>query len=636
MTMMDAALEYIKEGFRIFPVSVDKKPLTEHGFKDATQIILGVKEYWNKCPDAGIGIRTDGYIVLDFDVKSGGLESKEVIETKYGKLPRTRTHRTGGGGLHYIYRNAVGSNVRNAAGFAGYSGVDIRANGGYIVAPPSLHTSGNHYEVLDNSPIIPAPEWLIELLKQKPSSSVSTTPGIGDPIPEGQRNQTLARLAGVMRRQGMSEDEVYSVLLIANKRCQPEPLTDHEVLNITQSITRYIPTPDNIKIPKSLETLDSLESVESLESKECLTSVEKSRSSLEVLETKVEPSKYKNISKVVRDWIILHQDETFNLDTICRQLGINDAEGRNYVTVKLHYEVKVKNLEKSNGIYRYINNNITKVIWYKGNVNNGYIDITFPSSHMAQDLSYFSFQDSVRLSPGSVTVVAGQTNAGKSTIARHLVWDNMDKHQVRYMVSQTSGAAFARYANNMKWANPMKDANTPKFELIERYEDFQDLIIPNGINVVDWLDADKLEYFKIGMAIKAMQVKVMGGILVVMIQKNGNNAEYGDGGIKSAKWADLYLTLDYNREKNFTRMTIVKAKEWIGNHDPNGKNYGFEITNYGSQIDHIREVKKCTSCWGTGRSKAGSDCSMCAGVGWIDGQKVTKPHPDEYQEEAPF
>ena len=275
MTMMDAALEYIKEGFKVFPVKPDKQPLTEHGFKDATQIILGVKEYWNKCPDAGIGIRTDGYIVLDFDVKSGGLESKEVIETKYGKLPRTRTHRTGGGGLHYIYRNAVGSNVRNAAGFAGYSGVDIRANGGYIVAPPSLHTSGNHYEVLDNSPIIPAPEWLIELLKQKPSSSVSTTPGIGDPIPEGQRNQTLARLAGVMRRQGMSEDEVYSVLLIANKRCQPEPLTDHEVLNITQSITRYIPTPDNIKIPKSLETLDSLESVESLESKECLTSVEK-------------------------------------------------------------------------------------------------------------------------------------------------------------------------------------------------------------------------------------------------------------------------------------------------------------------------------------------------------------------------
>jgi len=76
---------------------------------------------------------TDNLIVLDFDAKSGGLESLELIKSKFG-LPDTRIHGTGGGGFHYIYLNPNGTNVRNATGLGGYPGVDLRAKGGYIVA----------------------------------------------------------------------------------------------------------------------------------------------------------------------------------------------------------------------------------------------------------------------------------------------------------------------------------------------------------------------------------------------------------------------------------------------------------------------------------------------------------------------
>jgi hypothetical protein len=175
----------------------------------------------------------------------------------------------------------------------------------------------------------------------------------------------------------------------------------------------------------------------------------------------------------------------------------------------------------------------------------------------------------------------------------------------------------------MIWANPMKDPKTPKFELIERYEDFQDLISPGAFNLVDWLDADKVEYYKIGLLIKTMQSKVGDGVLAVAIQKN-SNSEFGDGGEKSAKWADLYLTLSYNREKNFNRLNVVKAKEWVGNHDPNGKIYGFEIIKYGSQLANIREVKKCTKCWGAGKDRGGYECSFCEGIGYTDVARVTK------------
>lgn len=130
--MIEAALSYIAQGFKVFPVESDKKPLTAHGLKDATQTQLGVHEYWTRWPDAGIALVTDGLMVLDFDAKNGGLESKAAMEAKYGSLPRTRTHRTGGGSEHWIYRNPNSANVRNTVTFAGYQGVDLRANGGNL------------------------------------------------------------------------------------------------------------------------------------------------------------------------------------------------------------------------------------------------------------------------------------------------------------------------------------------------------------------------------------------------------------------------------------------------------------------------------------------------------------------------
>ena len=255
--MLDAALSYTAQGFRVFPVcwpnaygdcgcehkhqgkKIGKAPLTKHGLKDATVKQVCVKEYWSRWPNAGIALATDGLVVLDFDADNGGLESKSIIEAQYG-LPRTRTHRTGGGGLHYLYRNPNGTNIRNATRFSGYQGVDLRANGGYIVAPPSLHKNGNRYEVLDDSEIIPAPTWLTEMVtKKKPIQTANTEPQL---ILEGQRNFTLTSLAGTMRSRGMAETEILAALTVTNnERCQP-PLPEDEVKDIAKSAAGYAPS----------------------------------------------------------------------------------------------------------------------------------------------------------------------------------------------------------------------------------------------------------------------------------------------------------------------------------------------------------------------------------------------------------
>lgn len=238
--MIEAALSYIAQGFKVFPVKPDKKPLTTHGLKDATQTQSGVREYWTHWPDAGIAWATDGLVVLDFDAKNGGLESKAAMGAKYGSLPRTRRHRTGGGGEHWIYRNPNGANVRNTVSFAGYKGVDLRANGGYIVVPPSRHESGTRYEVLDDSEIAPAPIWLIDLATKKRTRSQQTALE-SQMIPEGQRNAGLTSFAGTMRRSGMSQETIEAALLEVNRRqCSP-PLPDDEVVRVARSVARYEP-----------------------------------------------------------------------------------------------------------------------------------------------------------------------------------------------------------------------------------------------------------------------------------------------------------------------------------------------------------------------------------------------------------
>jgi putative DNA primase/helicase len=243
--IFEAAFTYISQGFKVFPVKIDKKPLTAHGLKDATQTQAGVREFWTRWPDAGIALVTDGLIVLDFDAKNGGLESKLEIAARYGRLPRTRTHRTGGGGEHWIYRNANDDDIRNTVTLAGYQGVDLRANGGYIVVPPSLHISGRRYEVIDDTDIAPAPDWLIELSIKKPTKSTKRIPA-SRPIPEGQRNSTLTSLAGTMRRRGMMQEVIESALLEVNRQqCFP-PLSDAEVTKIARSVIRYEPGPSPI------------------------------------------------------------------------------------------------------------------------------------------------------------------------------------------------------------------------------------------------------------------------------------------------------------------------------------------------------------------------------------------------------
>jgi hypothetical protein len=88
---MDACLPYIALGCKVFPVKTDIKPLTTYGLKDATQTQAGVRELWTHWPEAGIASVAERLMVLDFDSKIGGLESKTAMQGKLYPAPGQTT-----------------------------------------------------------------------------------------------------------------------------------------------------------------------------------------------------------------------------------------------------------------------------------------------------------------------------------------------------------------------------------------------------------------------------------------------------------------------------------------------------------------------------------------------------------------
>ena len=257
MTLLDAALSYAARGWRVFPVCTivagrcscmkfgcdrqGKHPLTEHGLNDASTDPKTISDWWTSWPAANIGIATgasSGLVVLDVDAGKGGEDSLERL----GKMPDTVEVLTGGGGRHFYFKHP-GKPIKNSVCRLG-AGLDVRGDGGYVVAPPSVHKSGRHYEWEASSEpgmVDPAPVPSVVLKASEQSAERKTTNDPPDPIREGTRNQTLATMAGAMRRKGMSKAAIQAALLAENdSRCVP-PLTVEEVEKIAWSVSRYAP-----------------------------------------------------------------------------------------------------------------------------------------------------------------------------------------------------------------------------------------------------------------------------------------------------------------------------------------------------------------------------------------------------------
>lgn len=253
--LVSAAIAYAKRGWYVFPcVPGDKKPLTEHGFKDSTRDPGTIKSWWAKWPLANIGIDCgrSKLVVVDLDVKSGADGPGEWRNLGIDDSSALEQH-TPSGGIHKIWR-ANGSTIRNTAGKLA-PGIDTRAAGGYIVVAPSRTAAGSYtWEVSahpDDHQESTLPRELSDLLTQTGQDDIwdraanpeQPTNGhqVPDEIDQGQRNVTLTSLAGSMRRRGADAEEILAALRVANQKRGNPPLPDDELVAIAESMERYRP-----------------------------------------------------------------------------------------------------------------------------------------------------------------------------------------------------------------------------------------------------------------------------------------------------------------------------------------------------------------------------------------------------------
>lgn len=167
MKLIEAALDYAHQGLPVVVLhnplskrgcsckmgskctSIGKHPRTKNGLKDATTNLTQIEWWWTRWPDANIGIvtgRVSGWLVLDIDPHHGGEDSIGKVLKNLDDLPFTLISETGSGGMHIIFKYPRDRDIRGKVGIL--PGLDIRAEGNYIVVPPSRHASGRNYRWL--------------------------------------------------------------------------------------------------------------------------------------------------------------------------------------------------------------------------------------------------------------------------------------------------------------------------------------------------------------------------------------------------------------------------------------------------------------------------------------------------------
>lgn len=227
--LLAAALSYVKRGLSVIPIQAhEKRPLIAwEEYQDRIATEEEIKTWWAKWPEANIGIVTganSGLVVIDLDSEEAKNKLKEMLPGyDLMAVPRSRT----GKGWQLFFKHP-GITIPNRAGVL--PGLDVRGDGGYVVAPPSIHPNGKVYK------------WQVPLAGELPKLPVDLFKLISSPtgngsengfrerfntaqalagVPEGQRDETLFRLACKLRSADVPQDMAETLILEAAGNCQP-------------------------------------------------------------------------------------------------------------------------------------------------------------------------------------------------------------------------------------------------------------------------------------------------------------------------------------------------------------------------------------------------------------------------------
>ena len=241
--------EMMAKGYPIFPCRPnDKRPMTPNGFKDASNDTYQVEKWWGDTPSANIGLATGidaDLLVIDVDVKDDaqGLASMEALEFELGPL-NTRKIITPSGGYHLYFKHPR-DGIKNTIGIR--PGIDIKTEGGYVLAAGSVINGNPYYVQRDIEPQRLPQRWIDVLAQGKPSKVLAAAndtsfDNFDDfPIVKGSRNDELFRQASSLRARDIPLEIAVGEMLHMAKQCIP-PLPQKEAMAIVRGVyERYEP-----------------------------------------------------------------------------------------------------------------------------------------------------------------------------------------------------------------------------------------------------------------------------------------------------------------------------------------------------------------------------------------------------------
>ena len=246
-TKISELLRLAAMGYKLLPLQDRGKEARIKWKNNASSSDTNIIKRWNnKWRDANWGAETgaaSGFVVLDVDGEAGK-NSLAALISAHGELPKTLTSKTGKG-FHYLFK-APNDELRNCTAMK--PGLDVRADGGYIVIPPSIHANGNQYQWVDpKAEMADLPEWLENMIrdtnkKSKKTKTDATSPtGNNTVIGEGTRHIRLLSETGRLRRLGYTPEQILPRIQELNGRACYEPLGEQDVCTLVESIGRYEP-----------------------------------------------------------------------------------------------------------------------------------------------------------------------------------------------------------------------------------------------------------------------------------------------------------------------------------------------------------------------------------------------------------
>jgi len=535
--LLEAALKYYDMGFSVIPITAGQKDPPYFSWKPY-QTTRATKEqitsWWTKWPKANIAIVTgklSNLFIADLDKYKE--EYKEELALDFfpdSLITATSLSPQKGEHLYFSFPDNFKLSGRSDQKLA----IDFRAEGNYIIAPPSINGTGTAYQWTNSifdTPLAKVPDsYLAYIINNTIYGNVTQKDEVVTScdinLEEGSRNQSLFHVANLLTRGGAKKQEVSFVLNLLAKQCNP-PFSGNEIVTT------------------------------------CNSAMERAA------------RKERNIMKEVEEYIAV-TNGYFSVTDCYMLLQVVTKEEKASVRQALS-RLKDKVIEKhgiKDGVYKRIEKDFKFIIFDENEPDEVEYPVELP----------LGLNDIAEVSQGNIILVAGEFNAGKTSFLLNILKDNKNKLPIRYISSEMRKSEFKkRFAPFLKPLSFWKQDNMTEY--IMKSFDFHACIKPDALNIIDYMEFRESDYTKGAEYLTQIHDKLTTGIAVVAVQKKEGlrMPRSGDMIVEKPRLAISFSKYNSSGEDPQGICEILKCKmPKRGKID--GKKLRFEITNQGSRF----------------------------------------------------